>query len=260
MNVLFEEDGAFKAGTVLADNDTSLQVETTSGSAPRSRPPTCCCASPSPRPPPCWRAPKRRRKASTRNSCGRCAARRSFAFDELAREYYGHTPLPVEAAAILLRLHAAPIYFHRKGKGRFRKAPPDILTGRPVGPGEEAPAGGRHRAHGGGIAALRAARGIPARARSTAVQARPQPDRNQGPGSGVRADRPVGGPSARPLRRADLDPRLPPEPLSARVLSRRNAISANTAPPPNPPICRWPRSRQSASTTPPPPRSTTRFP
>lgn len=31
MNVLFEEDGAFKAGTVLADNTTSLQVETGSG-------------------------------------------------------------------------------------------------------------------------------------------------------------------------------------------------------------------------------------
>jgi len=31
MHVLFEEDGAFKAGTVLADNTTSLQVETGSG-------------------------------------------------------------------------------------------------------------------------------------------------------------------------------------------------------------------------------------
>ena len=31
MNVLFEEDGAFKAGTVLADNNTSMQVELASG-------------------------------------------------------------------------------------------------------------------------------------------------------------------------------------------------------------------------------------
>ena len=31
MNVLFEEDGAFKAGAVLADNNTSLQVELASG-------------------------------------------------------------------------------------------------------------------------------------------------------------------------------------------------------------------------------------
>ena len=31
MNVFFEEDGAFKAGTVLADNNTSLQVENQHG-------------------------------------------------------------------------------------------------------------------------------------------------------------------------------------------------------------------------------------
>ena len=31
MNILFEEDGAFKAGVVLADNTASLQVELASG-------------------------------------------------------------------------------------------------------------------------------------------------------------------------------------------------------------------------------------
>ena len=31
MNVLFEEDGAFRAGSVLADNVTSLQIELASG-------------------------------------------------------------------------------------------------------------------------------------------------------------------------------------------------------------------------------------
>ena len=31
MYVLFEEDGGFKAATILSDNDASLQVETTTG-------------------------------------------------------------------------------------------------------------------------------------------------------------------------------------------------------------------------------------
>ena len=31
MHVLYEEDGAFKTATILADNETSLQVETASG-------------------------------------------------------------------------------------------------------------------------------------------------------------------------------------------------------------------------------------
>ena len=51
-----------------------------------------------------------------------------FSFLDFARDYYGHDPAPVEAAAVLLALHAAPVYFHRKGKGRFRKAPADILA------------------------------------------------------------------------------------------------------------------------------------
>lgn len=31
MYLIFEEDGAFKTATIMADNDTSLQVETASG-------------------------------------------------------------------------------------------------------------------------------------------------------------------------------------------------------------------------------------
>jgi exoribonuclease-2 len=50
-----------------------------------------------------------------------------FGFEELAADYHGAKPDAVQAAAVLLRLHSAPIYFHRKGRGRFRKAPPDIL-------------------------------------------------------------------------------------------------------------------------------------
>ena len=35
MYVIFEEEGAFKTGSVMADNDTSLQVETASGKRAR---------------------------------------------------------------------------------------------------------------------------------------------------------------------------------------------------------------------------------
>jgi exoribonuclease-2 len=44
-----------------------------------------------------------------------------------ARYYGGRAPAAVEAATILLRLHSAPVYFHRKGKGRFRPAAPEVL-------------------------------------------------------------------------------------------------------------------------------------
>ncbi|MBS1199204.1 MAG: ribonuclease, partial [Proteobacteria bacterium] len=56
-----------------------------------------------------------------------CVNEGEFSFLDIARDYYGHPPAPVEATAVLLTLHAAPVYFHRKGKGRYKKAPADIL-------------------------------------------------------------------------------------------------------------------------------------
>ncbi|MBC8120052.1 MAG: RNB domain-containing ribonuclease [Burkholderiaceae bacterium] len=50
-----------------------------------------------------------------------------FGFMDLAREYFGAVPGPVEATALLLRLHSAPVYFYRKGRGRYRPAPAETL-------------------------------------------------------------------------------------------------------------------------------------
>lgn len=46
-----------------------------------------------------------------------------FGFAELGMEYFGHAPLPHEAAGLLLCLHTAPIYFYKKGRGRYKAAP-----------------------------------------------------------------------------------------------------------------------------------------
>jgi exoribonuclease-2 len=56
-----------------------------------------------------------------------CCGEEEFGFEELAREYYGHAPNPVEAAATAISLHAAPMYFYRKGKGRYKAAPAENL-------------------------------------------------------------------------------------------------------------------------------------
>jgi exoribonuclease-2 len=41
----------------------------------------------------------------------------------LGAEYFGHAPKPAEAAGLLLKLQTAPIYFYKKGKGRYKAAP-----------------------------------------------------------------------------------------------------------------------------------------
>ncbi len=127
MNVLFEEDGAFKAGTVLADNATSLQVETSTGKRVKVKAAAVLLRFAQPAPGELLERAEADAEGIETEFLWEVCGEAEFAFDALAREYFGREPQPVEAAAVLLRLHAAPIHFHRKGKGRFRKAPPDIL-------------------------------------------------------------------------------------------------------------------------------------
>ncbi|HMM53915.1 MAG TPA: RNB domain-containing ribonuclease [Candidatus Desulfobacillus sp.] len=127
MNVLFEEDGAFKAGAVLADNATSLQVETASGRRVKVKAASVLLRFAAPAPGELLERAQAESAGIDESFLWEACGEAEFGFEELAREYYGRAAEPVEAAAILLRLHAAPVYFHRKGKGRFRKAPPEIL-------------------------------------------------------------------------------------------------------------------------------------
>ena len=127
MFVLYEEDGAFKAGTVLTDNEATLQVENTHGKRVKLKRANVLLEFREPGPAELLsRAEAAAEELDTEFLWDVCGDG-EFGFVEFAAEYQGRTPTAVESAAILLRLHSAPIWFHRKGKGRFRKAPADIL-------------------------------------------------------------------------------------------------------------------------------------
>jgi exoribonuclease II len=127
MNVLFEEDGAFKAGTVLADNNTSLQVELASGKRSKVKATNVVLRFAEPAPGELVERAERDAEEIDIDFLWQACPDTEFGFEDLAADYAGHKPAAVEAAAVLLRLHSAPMYFHRKGKGRFRRAPPEIL-------------------------------------------------------------------------------------------------------------------------------------
>ena len=128
MYVLFEEDGGFKAGSVLADNDASLQVELPSGKRSKIKAATVLLRFEKPGAGALLEQAAPLAEAIEADFLWECATDGEFSFLDFACDYYGHEPAPVEASAVLLALHAAPAYFHRKGKGRFRKAPPEILA------------------------------------------------------------------------------------------------------------------------------------
>ena len=127
MNLLFEEDGAFKTGTILTDNDASLQVETPHGKRLKLKSNHVLMRFAQPSAGELLQRAEAEAEGLDTEFLWEVCGDDEFAFIDFAREYFGHEPSPIESATVLLRLHAAPIYFHRKGRGRFRKAPAEIL-------------------------------------------------------------------------------------------------------------------------------------
>jgi exoribonuclease-2 len=127
MNVLFEEDGAFKAATVLSSTESSHQVELASGK--RTKIKTSHVLLQFREPSAAQLIERAQAEADTIDLefLWEAAPQDEFNYLDLARDYFGREPASVEAAALLLRLHAAPVYFYRKGRGRYRPAPPETL-------------------------------------------------------------------------------------------------------------------------------------
>jgi len=126
-HVLFEEDGGFKAGTVLSDAGTSLQVEHASGKRSKVKTGHVLMRFESPAAAELLPAASALAEGIDVGFLWECAPPDEFGFQEFAGDYFGDHPSPVQAAGLLLKLHAAPIHFQRKGRGRFRPAPAETV-------------------------------------------------------------------------------------------------------------------------------------
>jgi exoribonuclease II len=127
MHVFFEDDGAFKAGSVLVDNDTSLQVEAASGKRLKIKAANVLLRFADPSPSTLLAEAQTCAAGLDPNFLWEVSGEGEFAFSDLAADYFGRTPRPAEAAALALCLHASPMHFYKKGKGRYKAAPPDAL-------------------------------------------------------------------------------------------------------------------------------------
>jgi exoribonuclease-2 len=127
MHVFFEDDGAFKAGTVLADNDTSLQVEAISGKRLKIKAANVLLRFDGPAPSTMLSDAQSIAAGIEPDFLWEVSSDQEFGFADLAREYFGRSPSPSEAAALALRLHGSPMHFYKKGKGRYKAAPVEAL-------------------------------------------------------------------------------------------------------------------------------------
>jgi exoribonuclease II len=126
MNVFYEEDGGFKIASIMSEADSSMQVEASSGK--RSKIKTAnvlmrfegSLAG-------FMEAAQAEAETLDTDFLWECSGEAEFAFETLAEEYYGGKPSRQQAAAIAIKLHGAPMYFYRKGKGQYKAAPEETL-------------------------------------------------------------------------------------------------------------------------------------
>jgi exoribonuclease-2 len=127
MNVFFEESGDFKVGTVLSQAGEAYQVEMPSGKRTKVKARDVLLQFEKPSPAELLEQAKAVAGDVDLEFLWEVAGEEEFGFAELGAEYFGHVPLPFEAAGLVLALHGSPIYFYKKGRGRYKAAPEQSL-------------------------------------------------------------------------------------------------------------------------------------
>jgi exoribonuclease II len=126
MNVLFEESGDFKIASIMTETDSTFQVESISGKRSKIKAAHVLLK---------FEASLNGFLEAAQSEADNldtdflweCCGEDEFSFEDLAQDYYGGKPTSVQSTAVALKLHSAPVYFYRKGKGRYKSAPPEIL-------------------------------------------------------------------------------------------------------------------------------------
>ena len=127
MNLFFEESGDFKVGAVLSQQGEAYQVETPTGKRTKVRARDVLLQFSSPSPAELLAQAHALAEDMDTAFLWEVAGTDEFGFAELSAEYFGHAPQPQEAAGLLLKLASSPIYFYKKGKGRYKAAPEATL-------------------------------------------------------------------------------------------------------------------------------------
>ncbi len=127
MHLMYEDGGKFGVGRVLSQSEQAWQVEAPSGKRQKVKSSHGLITFDDPHPEQ-WLARAQALAATIDlDLAWSCAPDDEFGYATLAQDYFGAEASAQEHAAALLGLHGAPHYFRRSGKGRFRKATPEVL-------------------------------------------------------------------------------------------------------------------------------------
>ena len=127
MQVVFEEDGVFKAGSVMTESAAGLQVETHTGKRTKVKSGHVMLKFAAPSAAQIMHDANELAATVDLDLIWECAPADEFGFEDLAKEYFGGVPTATQQFALLIKVHASPMYFYRKGRGRYRSASADTL-------------------------------------------------------------------------------------------------------------------------------------
>ena len=126
MYLFFEEAGDFKAGTVLKKDGTNYQVELTTGRRCKVKANHVFFEFESPAAATFLTQAQEAATDIDPMFLWEVAPDEEFGYESIAAEYFSSVTA-VQKGAALMALHANPVYFYRKGRGNYKKAPEDIL-------------------------------------------------------------------------------------------------------------------------------------
>ncbi len=124
---LFDDAGKFLAGRVMSEAESSVQIELDSGKRVKVKSANVLLRFDKPAPAELIPAAQLLAQEIDLDLAWEFAPDEDFSFADLARDYFDAKAGVDKQAAALFRLFEAPHYFRRAGKGRFRKAPEDIV-------------------------------------------------------------------------------------------------------------------------------------
>ncbi|GAB3186320.1 ribonuclease catalytic domain-containing protein [Hydrogenophaga aquatica] len=127
MFALFDEAGKFLTGRVLSEAESSLQVELETGKRVKVKSANVLLKFDKPAPSALMNAAQSLASDIELDLAWEFAPEDEFGFADLARDYFSEQATLEQQVAALLRLSEAPHYFRRAGKGRYKKAPAEVL-------------------------------------------------------------------------------------------------------------------------------------
>ncbi len=128
MYLLFDDASKPTTGRILSEADNSLQVELDSGKRVKVKSANAWLRFDKPEPSALMSQALALQADMELPLAYEFAPEDEFDFAALASVYFDDPPSAVQQAATLLCLQSAPHYFRRLGKGRYKKAPADILA------------------------------------------------------------------------------------------------------------------------------------